>query len=500
MSVSLQHRAKAALELRRRKAAKSADDPRRVFVERYYNDPQRFSRECFADSLAFYQDEICDALVQRHRVAVRGPHGLGKTAVAARVILWFALTREANGDDWKAPTTASVWRQLDKFLWPEVRKWAQRIKWDAVAWRGPLRDHAELLDLSVKLEHGEAFAIASDKSELIEGAHASQLLYIFDEAKVIPDATWDSAEGAFSTGACYWLAISTPGEPQGRFYNIHQRAAGYDDWFVRHVTLEEAIAAGRVSPEWAEARRNQWGEGSAVYQNRVLGQFAASQTQGIIPLAWVERANDNWQVWRESADYPGKFTGVGVDVGGGTGGDKITQALCYDGSKISEIRAGAFATDPSITTMEIAGKVGGILKANGGFAVVDVIGMGAGVHHRLVEEGYTSIAFNAAQSTNLTDTSGELGFVNWRAAGWWLLREMLDPQSGVTVCLPPDDALTGDLTAPRVKRIDGRGKMLVESKEEIRKRIGRSTDYADSVIQAVTGWRLWKERNTIQIF
>jgi hypothetical protein len=183
-----------------------------------------------------------------------------------------------------------------------------------------------------------------------------------------------------------------------------------------------------------------------------------------------------------------------VDVGGGTGGDKIALALCYDGVKISEVRAEAYAVDPSITTMEIAGKVAGILK-HGGCAVVDVIGLGAGVQHRLTEMGLDSIPFNAAARTDFTDKSGELGFENWRAAGWWFLRELLDPSGGVGVCLPPDDELTGDLTAPHLKRIGSNGKMLIESKDEIKKRIGRSTDMADAVIQALVGPLLWYEHN-----
>jgi hypothetical protein len=41
------------------------------------------------------------------------------------------------------------------------------------------------------------------------------------------------------------------------------------------------------------------------------------------------------------------------------------------------------------------------------------------------------------------------------------------------------------LRAPRYKRQGG--KIFVESKKDIKKRIGRSTDYADAVIQAWYG-------------
>ncbi|MCJ7822629.1 MAG: hypothetical protein MUQ26_06070, partial [Armatimonadetes bacterium] len=254
-------------------ARELAAEAAKARLARYREDPALFAAECIAwapdESPADYQLEILRELPRRRRVAVRGPHGLGKSGVAAWAILWFALTRDGLPDgDWKIVTTASAWRQLDHYLWPELRKWARRLDWSKLG-RGPFDERTELLALSLPLARGEAFAAASDKPDLIEGAHADRLLYVFDEAKAIPPATWDAAEGALASGDCYALAISTPVEPQGRFYDIHARKPGLEDWWVRHVTLEECIAAGRVNAEWAEQRRLQWGEGSAVYQNRV---------------------------------------------------------------------------------------------------------------------------------------------------------------------------------------------------------------------------------------
>jgi len=66
---------------------------------------------------------------------------------------------------------------------------------------------------------------------LIEGAHAESLLYIFDESKSIAAPVFDAAEGAFAgPGEVFALAQSTPGEPSGRFYDIHARASGLEDW------------------------------------------------------------------------------------------------------------------------------------------------------------------------------------------------------------------------------------------------------------------------------
>lgn len=461
-----------------------------VFRRVYRNDPAAFVHDCFdwprGDGPTVYQDEILSAIPAQQRVCVRGPHGLGKTAMAAWVILWFALTRDVDGD-WKCVATASAWRQLTKFLFPEVHKWARRLRWDRIG-RAPFSAN-EMLTLNLKLSTGEAFAVASDNPAYIEGAHADHLLYVFDESKAIPGGVFDAAEGAFSNAGgdtaaeAYALAISTPGEPQGRFYEIHKRQPGLEDWWTRHVTLDETIEAGRVSREWAEQRRRQWGEGSAVYQNRTLGEFAANAEGGIIPLAWVEAANERWREWDE-AGRPGEFEGLGVDVG--RGGDKSTLARrvrwLVDGKQRTVIAG--LERNGAADTMAVAGRVAGILRAHGGTATVDVIGIGAGVVDRTREQGLSVIAFNASERSEAQDRTGEFGFVNRRSEGWWTLREWLDPTHGEWLALPPDDLLTGDLTAPKYRLVSG-GKLQVESKDDIRKRLGRSTDDGDAVMMAL---------------
>jgi hypothetical protein len=140
--------------------------------------------------------------------------------------------------------------------------------------------------------------------------------------------------------------------------------------------------------------------------------------------------------------------------------------------------------------METAGRVLGVLDANFHparhlYAVVDVIGIGAGVVDRLRETTRSArvIGFNASEKSRKKDLTGELGFLNKRAEAWWHLRELLDPDSGCAVALPPDDELIGDLTSPTWKVSSG-GKIQIESKDDIRKRIGRSTDAGDAVVMA----------------
>jgi len=455
----------------RLKAMPTPPRPSREFIRTYRDDPVAFRHDIITTEADVpYQDEILAELHARKRAAVRSPHGAGKTAVASWAVLWFVLTRP---DDTKIPTTASAWRQLTKYLWPEMRKWSRRVDWGKVG-RGPFSARDELLTLALKPAWGgcEAFAVACQDAATIEGAHASNLLYVFDEAKAIPVATWDAAEGAFASGDCYALAISTPGVPMGRFYDIHSRKPGYEDWWTRHVTLDEAIAAGMVKPEWAEARRKQWGEDSSVYQQRVLGKFAADEESAIISLALVEAANDRWREWDEAGrPRPEGKRVLGVDVARfGTDKSAIAERV---GLVISSLDKWG-----KRGTMETAGRVAAVLgkdKAN-----VDVIGIGAGVVDRLREQGFDAVGVNFGAGTDRTDKSGEVEMLNVRAAAWWGMRERLMEDE---IALPIDDELTGDLVAPRYGYTSS-GKLKVESKDDIRKRLGRSPDAGDAVVLA----------------
>lgn len=421
-----------------------------------------------------YQERVLRALVTYKRVCVRSPHGAGKTALASWVVLWGMY---AFNTDVKIPTTASAWRQLELYLWPEIRMWAKKANLDT---------RMRILNLSLSLPDREAFAVASDNPALIEGAHASALIYVFDEAKSIPAGTWEAAEGAFSgaglsTGnVAYALAISTPGDTSGVFYDIQSRRRGFEDWHAEHVTLQECIEAGRISQEWADQRKKQWGENSAPYLNRVLGQFATNSPNAVIPLAWVEAANDRWEACK------GQGAGaVSYGLDPARFGDDATCTAKLVGRVLESLE---YTSQQS--TMETVGRTVVAVQDKTIPIAVDVIGIGSGVFDRLKELKFNAISVNAGSSavdrygSKMRDASETLEFYNLRSALWWRIREALDPESENPLALPPDDRLTGDLTGV-MYNYTSNGKIKVESKDDIRARIGRSTDAADGLALAL---------------
>ena len=492
------------------------------FQHTYENDRVAFIYDVMptlAKTITDYQLNILDLFDSGiNRIALRGPHGLGKTFIASILVHHKLLTATT---DCKVPTTASSSRQLIKYLWPEIRKSASHIAWPVVG-RDAYDIRTEMLTQNIKLQNGmiEAFAVSSDNFALIEGAHATQMFYILDECKSIVPGMWDAVEGAFSTeglnapetiavqtlsdeaevwrdrgsiaytqGSQYSvqvLAISTPGAPIGRFYDIHLHKPGYEDWYTVHVTLEEAIAAGRISPKWAKQRAKQWGVDSSTYRNRVLGEFADNSEEGIIPLSWVKAANKRWEEWDKAGRPEASNNTVrtaGVDTAR-MGKDQTVLAL-REASVLSDI----YRFSKVLTTVT-AGHITNYCRHRTIIIEMDG-GLGASVYDMLKEEERDRTVkifkelkpVTVSSKTFYRDKSGELAFYNVRAAMWWHLRELLDPDNGYDIALPPNDTLTLDLITPEWSTIRN-GVIILESKKSIKRKIGRSTDLGDAVCLA----------------
>lgn len=486
--------------LRERNRTLAARAGYRAFQQRYFDHPDDFMADCINwpnnGGPTFYQLETAHDLALYRRVGVKGPRRLGKTADAALILLWFALTRDELFD-WKAVITAGVGRQVTQYFWPEVHRWARRLRWDIIG-REPFNLHDELMLNSMRMKTGLAFGAVSNDPSFIEGVGAPQFLVILDEAKSVSDAVFDTLEAAMvdtEDSTSYALALSTPGKPIGRLYDIFSHKPGLEHWHPKSVTIYDAVKAGRRMQEEVDRLRTMWGENSTTFRCFVLGEFADDGENSIIPLAWVEAAVDRLHAWKTENNIDldkymslDDFIALGVDVG--LSHDLTCLAPRY-GNIIPKLWYYG-REDPETATMITAGRVAAFLNRHQrkGYAVIDTIGIGAGVVHRLKEQKYKIIAFNAGASksiVNMTDRSGSIGFVNKRAAAWWTLREYFDPTYGENIMIPDDPRLIGDLTAPTYTRTSG-GKIKVESKQEIHDRLGRSTDAADAVMQA-----FWKE-------
>ena len=112
--------------------------------------------------------------------------------------------------------------------------------------------------------------------------------------------------------------------------------------------------------------------------------------------------------------------------------------------------------------------------------MIDVIGIGSSPYDIAKLQGLEPIAMNASEKSFKRDRSAKLSFANKRAEWWWKFREALDPNYDPQITLPDDPRIIAELTAPRWS-LTMRG-ILIESKDEIKKRLGRSTNLADAIV------------------
>jgi len=206
----------------------------------------------------------------------------------------------------------------------------------------------------------------------------------------------------------------------------------------------------------------------------------------VIPTDWVRKAQ---QRWRERVRPDTPLTAMGVDVARG-GDDQTVISKRYDNWFAPLVkREGKDTPDgPAVKALVLRTLDGEALEA---MINVDVIGVGASAYdslayHEMEGRRYLNVmGVNAAAATNARDRSGMLAMRNVRAEMYWGLRDALDPAKGDDLALPDDSELLADLVAPRWK-LSASG-VQIESKDEIKERIGRSPDCGDAVALAHYG-------------
>lgn len=206
------------------------------------------------------------------------------------------------------------------------------------------------------------------------------------------------------------------------------------------------------------------------------GDFKAGKLEDpwqVIPASWVEMAQARWT--KEGKQGP--MDQMGVDVARG-GADSTVIEPRY-GKWFDEPKKYPGSDTPSgpITASLVITELRDQAVIN-----VDVIGWGSSAYDHLKLNGLDVYPVNNAEGTGELDKTGCLRFANVRARDWWRMREALDPQYGDDLALPPGREVKADLCAPRWKmRATG---IQLESKEELKVRLGRSPDVGDAIVMA----------------
>jgi hypothetical protein len=434
------------------------------------SDPVEWTRDKTGVNLWSKQREISYSVQKNQLTAVKSGHGVGKSFTTSNLASWWVDTHPV--DDTLVVSTAPSSRQVGAIMWEEIRKIHRKAGLAGEVQRA----NRWLID---DVEVGFGRKPQDYDKHAFQGLHRDYLLVIIDEACGVDEWLWIAALSLATGENNRVVAIGNPDDPSSYFAKVCRPSSG---WNVIQISVfdspnftgEEVSEDARrklTQHSWVNFMEKEVGRGSALWTSKVLGEFPEVDELSTIPLGWIHRAQERYQEWEDAGKPLSGRKLVGVDVAR-YGGDKSAFAH-RQGNVITSVE-----TMPGGDTEITADRV---LESDGYTAIVDTNGVGAGVYDKIRARGMPGLPFNSGNRTSLTDNSGQIQFYNLRAAAHWRLREALDPAKNPTLCLPPSERLAADLAAPRW-RIAAGGKLVIETKDEIRKRLGRSPDEGDSVI------------------
>lgn len=211
------------------------------------------------------------------------------------------------------------------------------------------------------------------------------------------------------------------------------------------------------------------------------GKFNASLEDDawqVIPTEWVLAAQQRWE--QRKHEERGPMTAVGVDPSGG-GADRTVLVPCW-GNYIGEpvIEQGLDLKNPRV----IAAAIIKVTKDNPQLNIDCTGGWGAGPAEHLESNGFEVVRCIFSAGSTQRSRCRLFGFANKRAEYYWQAREVLDPDSGDDVCLPPGRRVIAELTAARYS-LRNRKDILIEPKEDVKARLGESPDIGDAIVLAL---------------
>jgi len=428
------------------------------FIESYGDDPVGFVRNVLGATPLPWQEEFLNAIARgERRISVRAGHGVGKSTACSWALIWHMVTRYPQ----KGVVTAPTAPQLFDALFAELKAWINKLP-------PVLKDSFEVFSdkITFKAAPESSFISArtssKERPEALAGVHSENVLLIVDEASAVYEEVFEAAAGSMSGHSATTVLISNPTRNSGLFFKTHHQLAS--DWKRMHVScLDNPLVSG----DFVEQIKATYGESSNAFRIRVLGEFALADDDTLIPAELVDGA-----INRDITVSPNEPMIYGVDVAR-YGTDRT--ALCKRrGSVVVEIKSWG-----GLDLMQTVGAVINEAKIDGPEEIcVDTIGLGGGVADRLREQGYNVRDVNVSESSAMNPNANRLRDELWMSVKDWLGTR--------AVKIPRDDALRHELVAPRYN-FTSSGKLVVESKDSMRKRGMRSPDLADALCLTFAG-------------
>lgn len=405
--------------------------------------------------------------VEPIRMARASGHGIGKSTLLA-MVFWFVMSTRVNA---KGRVTANTFTQLESTTWAEIRKWWEMLPckhWFTVTGSRACRIGAEeqwfAIPLTCAEENSEAFAGQHNKN--------STSFFLFDEASLIPDKIWEVAEAGMTDGEPMMFVCGNPTRNTGAFHDVC--------FTPKSIRWNVCSIDSRTCKFPNHALHDEWirdhGIDSDFVRVRVLGQPPRTAETQLIGSDLVLDAQR-----RAVFALIGDPLMCGVDVpDGGSAWFVIRFRRGLDSRPGTLIPAPVRIAGSQINREQMIHHCARVLMETSPDKKVAMMFVDSAFGAAIVERLHV-LGFDNVQEITFGDRSPDPHFGNMRAYMWakemkdWLGRGAIDPE---------DKNLAKQLVQPGFKfRVGGDGALLVESKEEMRKRIPNweSVDDADAL-------------------
>lgn len=448
----------------------SDPDVSAYMMKQWREDPPLFARDQFDFIPDTWQEDVMELYRRFLRIAMICGKGPGKTATLAILGWHFFLTNKLP----KIGAISHTKEQLMANLWAELCMWRSRSKFaTAVTHDGQeritLKGHEKFSFIDAR-----SFKIGANEMEqatALAGLHADNVAFLIDEAGDIPDGVIVTADAALSGKQSAvtkgrLLVTKNPIRPAGLIYKASMGLSKID-WKIYHVTGDpnDPNRASRVSKEWAEAQIAEFGLDSDYVLVNVFGRYPTVGDTQLLTLREIEES-----IARHIDEDAVKNAQVRIGVDVARGGVDSTIIAVRQGRKVHKI----VPLKSSYNSTEVAAQVLHYAHEYEASKVYvdDTGGYGSGVVDNLqLQHGFLVEGVNYARSA-----ADKERYANVRSEMYVRLRDWV--KSGGQ--LPNDPYLKNDLLTPQLKF---KKVFHLESKEDIKKRLGRSPDRSDALAQ-----------------
>lgn len=437
-------------------------------IERCKKDVMFFNNEILGNTEPWTKQlEVWNAVKDYNRVIVKSGHGIGKTHLAAKIILWYLYCFKES----LVITTAPTFLQVQMSLWGEIRKQYNQAKFKL---------GVDALETAIKVgDKHYAIGISTDEADRIQGFHSDtgNVLVVVDEGCGVDEKMFEALEGLLTGYNCKILTIGNPTATNGYFYKAFE-SKNWKKYTIScydcpNVTEGKVVIEGLVTKQWIDEKKEQWGEDSNLFKSRVLGEFPDEDEETLIPLHLVEKAEKNLKIVAQF--FEPKI--LAIDIA--STGTNSSIFLFRNGNVVYRIEEKNHKTADELLGFAI--RV--VTEENPDIIVYDRIGEGWGIGSLLSSKFDNVYEFDSRRADEDTDSL----FKNIKAKYYFKLADKFRKEN---IKILEGTRLSAEL--PTIKKDDslGEGKIKIKSKKDMTKKISDSPDYADALMMSEYGLEL----------